>query len=230
MTEQVQVAQTSANVIVAAAQTYLTANVGHYQALCNLALATALLQCERNAASQPELSASTAAERATASFEEALLKSGTMKAKTVDNVSRTMRKACAFAIKRMQAEKTLYTLELSAELFAAEFETLEGFAPNLRDIDAAVSANNGTARAKKPKADKAEGSNTEAAQEAVTVKADAAAAEKLAGAVKIIAALLGDVENHALFQSQEVGDMAALIIKVRREASQSEEQEQAQAA
>lgn len=229
MTEQVTVAQTSANVIVAAAQTYLTASVGHYQALCNLALATALLQCERNAASQPELSASTAAERATASFEEALLKSGTMKAKTVDNVSRTMRKACAFAIKRMQAEKTLYTLELSAELFAAEFETLEGFAPNLRDIDAAVSANNGTARAKKPKADKAEG-DTQAAQEAVTVKADAAAAEKLAGAVKIIAALLGDVENHALFQSQEVGDMAALIIKVRREGSQEQQEEQRQAA
>lgn len=213
---------------VAAAATYLAANVGHYKALCQLALATALLQRERNTASQPELSASTAAERATSAFEEALMKSGHVKAKTVDNISRTMRKAAAFAIQRMQKEKTLYTLDLSPELFGAEFETLEGFAPNLRDIDSAVSAFNGTSRKAKPaKADKATG-DAEAASDAGDAKVNASIAERFNEALKTLAAIAGDVENHTMIAtSQECGDVVAILLKVRRETGQQEETAQA---
>ena len=215
---------TAQNVAVAAAATYLAASVGHFKAMCELALATALMQRERSAASQPELSPGTAAERATVAFEEALNASGKVTAKTVDNICRTMRKGCTFAIARMQRDKTLYTLDLSADLFGAEFETLEGFKPNLRDIDAAISAANGTARKAKPKADKAEG-NAEAATEAATVKAEASVAERFNEALKTLAAIAGDVENHALIAaSEECGDVLAILLKVRRETGEEQSQ------
>lgn len=230
MTEQVL---TSQNLAVAAAATYLAASVGHFKALCELTQAAAFLQRERNEAGQPELSQGTAAERATAAFEDALTASGKVSAKTVDNICRTMRKGVAFAITRIQRDKTLYTkdaAELTAEYFGAEFETLEGFKPNLRDIDAAVSAHNGTSRAKKPKADKAEGSQS-AATEAGEVKQAASVAERFAEALKTLAALAGDVENHALIaESAECGDVLALLLKIRRETGAQEQGEVSQAA
>lgn len=230
MTEQTNIApvETAQNMAVAAAATYLAASVGHFEAMCQLALATALLQRERCEASQPELSPGTAAERATVAFEEALNASGKVTAKTVDNICRTMRKGCAFAIARMQKSKTLYTETLSAALFGAEFETLEGFKPNLRDIDAAISAANGTSR--KAKAPKAEG-NAEAATEAATVKAEASVAERFNEALKTLAAIAGDVENHALIAaSDECGDVLALYVKIRRETVSQEQGEERQAA
>lgn len=225
--------QTSQNLIASAAAVYLKANTGHFESLCTLAMATAFLQRERNKDGQHELSAATAAERATVAFEDALTASGTMAAKTVQNVTRTMRKGCAYAIQRIQKEKTLYTMEeadLTAAFFGAEFERLEGFKPNLRDIDAAISAANGTSRkAKTAKAEKAESGNTEAAQEAATAKETATAAVKVAEAVKTLLAVAADVENHALFQSDEMGDLLATVAKIRR-ASATETQEAAQAA
>lgn len=225
MTEQVEV-KTAQNLSVAAAATYLQASVGHFQSLCILTEATAMLQRERKEAGQPELSPSTAAERATIAFEEALTASGKVSLKTVGNICRTMRKGAAFGIARMQKAATLYTLELSPELFAAEFETLEGFAPNLRDIDAAISSANGTAR-KSKKADKAEGS-TEAANEAGEVKQAASVAERFAEALKTLAALAGDVENHAMIAaSDECGDVVALLLKIRRETGAQEQEQKA---
>lgn len=226
MTDQAIV--TSQNAAVAAAATYLAASVGHFQALCELAVATALLQRERNEAGQPELSNGTAAERATAAFEDALNASGKVSAKTVDNICRTMRKGASFAIARIQKDKTLYTKEaseLSAEFFGAEFETLEGFKPNLRDLDAAISAANGTSRKAKAKAKEG---NAEAAQDAGEVKQSASIAERFAEAVKTLAAIASDEENHALIaQSDECGDMLALYLKIRRETGSQEEQRQA---
>lgn len=226
--------QTSQNLIASAAAVYLKANTGHFESLCTLAMATAFLQRERNKEGQHELSAATAAERATVAFEDALTASGSMATKTVQNVTRTMRKGCAYAIQRIQKEKTLYTMEeadLTAAFFGAEFERLEGFKPNLRDIDAAISAANGTSRkaTKTAKADKAETGNAEAAQEAATAKEAASAAVKVAEAVKTLLSVAADVENHALFQSDEIGEMLATVAKIRR-ASAAETQEAAQAA
>ena len=231
MTEQSNIApvETAQNMAVAAAATYLAASVGHFQALCELSFATAMLQRERNEAGQPELSPGTAAERATVAFEEALNASGKVTAKTVDNICRTMRKGCAFAIARMQKTKTLYTETLSAALFGAEFETLEGFKPNLRDIDAAISAANGTSRKAKPKAEKAEGSQ-EAASEAGEVKQSASVAERFAEALKTLAAIAGDVDNHALIASSgDCGDVLSLLLKIRREAGAVDVSEERQA-
>jgi hypothetical protein len=221
--------QTSQNLIASAAAVYLKANTGHFESLCTLALATAFLQRERNKDGQHELSAATAAERATVAFEDALTVAGTMSAKTISNVTRTMRKGCAYAIQRIQKEKTLYTMEesdLTAAFFSAEFEKLEGFKPNLRDIDAAISAVNGTSRkaTKAAKADKASG-DSEAAQEAATAKDTASAAVKVAEAVKTLLAVASDVENHALFQSDEMGDLLATVAKIRRASASDTSQE-----
>lgn len=233
MTEQTEIVavDTAQNTAVAAAATYLAASVGHFQAMCQLALATALLQRERSNASQPELSAGTAAERATVAFEEALNASGKVTAKTVDNICRTMRKGAAFAIARMQKDKTLYTLDLSADLFGAEFETLEGFKPNLRDIDAAISAANGTSRkAKAPKAAPSEASQ-EAAQEAGEAKQGASVAERFNEALKTLAAIAGDVDNHSLIaESVEAGDVLSLLLKIRRETVSQEASQEREAA
>lgn len=232
MTDQ-PIIVTSQTAAVAAAATYLAASVGHFQALCGLSLATALLQRERNAAGQPELSHGTAAERATAAFEDALNASGKVSAKTVDNICRTMRKGASFAIARIQKEKTLYTMtqeELTEAFFGAELETLEGFKPNLRDIDAAISAANGSSRKAKSKP-AASDASTEAAADAGEVKQAASTAERFAEAVKTLAALAGDVENHAMIaDSQEVGDLVALILKIRREGVSQEQTEQREAA
>lgn len=222
MTDQIQVADTAQNIAVSAAATYLAASVGHFKALCELAYATALMQRERSNASQPELSAGTAAERATVAFEEALNASGKVTAKTVDNICRTMRKGVAFAITRMQKDKTLYTLDLSADLFGAEFERLDGFKPNLRDIDAAISAANGTARKGKDKKASSEASET-ASQEAVTIKADATAAAKWTGLTKAVAAMFADPENHALILADDsFRDVVALYVKLSRESAEGE--------
>lgn len=222
--QNIEVAQTSANVTVQAVQTFLNAETGRYQAACEIALAAGLLQQERNKDGLALMSSRTAAERTTDAFVDALAASGKVTDKTIRNLRTDFTKLADYANKRMLADKSLTTLALTSALYSAEFERVEGFKPSVQAISAALTLANGTGKAKaktaKPQA------SEETSQEAVSIKADATADAKWSGIVKALSAMLADPENHAMIAADTTfGDVLTLAMKVRRETVQGDQQE-----
>lgn len=236
MTEQTQTFASVDDAVTASAVTFVKADEGRYDAVCIAVVAATLLAKEVMSVAGATRGADWYGARIAEKFEYALVKSEAVTLKTASNYGRTVSKAVKYAVEGFAKSGGLNTVDYTPAIVSASFEGLEGFKRNMRDLDAALTLALGGGT-KKAKAAKASPSTSETAANSdgadVTAKAadvneTAKASEKVANAVKTLSALLQSKENHALFQTPEMGDLIAAIMEVRRnETEQGEMQQQA---
>lgn len=226
MTEQTQTFVSVDDTVAKAAEMFIAADVGRYNAVLLNVIAATMLAKERNAEGRP-MSADWCGARIADKFEGALAASGFISLKTAKNYASTVQKAVRFALEGFAQSGGLYTMDYDTAIVSATFEALDGFKPNMRDLSAALSLATNTAKPRKAKAT-ATADNDVTAQ-AADANETAKASEKCANAVKVLSALIQDADNYSLFLSEEMGELVTAILKVRREQAE-QPQETAQAA